>query len=141
MVGVYLNKFHKNAENFRLSRKQELAVLEFLKPSNATVKIVSKKIGISERTLYNWLNIPQFQDRLAEERRKIVKKGYDLLVQNLLSAVECLKDLLSSATETIKLRASQSILDYNIKIGEIRTLEKRLEKLEQLTNEKDTVSY
>ena len=43
MVGVYLNKFHKNAENFRLSRKQELAVLEFLKPSNATVKIDSKK--------------------------------------------------------------------------------------------------
>jgi transposase-like protein len=136
-----LNKLHKNAENFRLSGKQEQAILEFLKPTNTTVKIVSKKIGVTERTLYNWLNIPQFQDRLDEERRKIVKKGYDLLEQILLSAVECLKDLLSSEMESIRLRASQSILDYNIKIGELRVIEKRLRKLEQLTSEKDTVSY
>ncbi|HET8686414.1 MAG TPA: hypothetical protein VFM18_07085, partial [Methanosarcina sp.] len=53
------------------------------------------------------------------------------LKARLNTVVERLSELLDSATESIKLRASQTILDYNIKIVETEELKERLKALEE----------
>ncbi|MGE5444532.1 MAG: phBC6A51 family helix-turn-helix protein [Ignavibacteriales bacterium] len=119
------------AGNGRLSAKQERAILELANPSNRTVEDVAKKIGVGERTLYRWLTLPHFEKCLSEEREKLRDQAFSNLKARLNTAVERLGGLLDSETESIKLRASQAILDYNIKIVKTEELEERLKALEE----------
>lgn len=119
------------SENDRLSAKQERAILELANPSNRTVEDVAKKIGVGERTLYRWLTLPHFEKCLREEREKLRDEAFSNLKARLNTAVERLGGLLDSETESIKLRASQVILDYNIKIVETEEIEERLKALEE----------
>lgn len=111
-------EFHKNSENFRLSRKQEQAILELVNPANKTLVRIAKKIGVTERTLYNWLNLPHFNKRLAQERKKLAKQGFDTLKANVNLAALTLGDLLRNKSPNIRLRASQVIIENTFKLLE-----------------------
>ncbi len=119
------------AEHGRLSAKQEKALLELVNPSNKTVEGVAKKIGVGERTLYRWLTLPHFKQRLEEEKKKLRHQALDELKATLNSAVSALRELLGSANESIRLRGAQSVIDFNLKLGEIQDVEQRLARLEE----------
>lgn len=123
-----MQEFQEISGNCRLSAKQEKAVSLLL--GNHTIAEVAKQVGVTERTLYNWLRHSDFQERLELEKKKLREQAFDKLRTTLNKAVECLENLLESKAESIKLRACQTILDYNIKLAEIKELEERLEKLE-----------
>lgn len=125
-------EFQKTSDNFRLSAKQERAVLELVNPSTGTLEEIAKRIGVSERTLYNWLSLPHFQARLQEERGRLRTEAFDKLKSTINKAVERLGELLDSDSDSIKLRSAQAILDYNIKVVEIQEAEERIAKLERL---------
>jgi transposase len=120
------------AENFRLSRKQEQAIFELVNPSAHSLAEIANKIKVSERTLYNWLKLPHFHERLREERNRLREQPFNNLKPTLNNVVERLGELLDSEIESIKLKACQTILDYNIKIAEVEELEESLTKLEGL---------
>lgn len=120
------------AENFRLSRKQEQAILELVNPSAHSLAEIANKIKVSERTLYNWLKLPHFQKRLREERTRLREQAFNNLKSTLNNAVEKLGELLDSESESIKLKACQTVLDYNIRIAELEGIEARLTRLEDL---------
>lgn len=124
-------EFQKTSDNCRLSAKQERAVLELVNPSTGTLEEVAKRIGVSERTLYNWLGLPHFQNRLQEERNRLRTEAFDKLKSTLNRAVERLSELLDSETETVRLRACQSVIDYNLKAKELGEFEERLRALEE----------
>ena len=67
------------SENVRLSAKQEKAILELVDLANKTVEDVAKKIGINERTLYRWLALPSFKERLQEERDRLREQSFNKL--------------------------------------------------------------
>lgn len=108
----------KSADNCRLSRKQEQAVLELLNPCHRTQLEIAKKLGISERTLRYWQSLPQFQDRLQQEKKQLFKQGLDNLRANFHLAAQTLGTLLVDKSPVIRLRASQTIVDYNLKLQE-----------------------
>ncbi|MGE5443281.1 MAG: hypothetical protein ACM3SR_01610 [Ignavibacteriales bacterium] len=130
-MGSEIPKVPKTSENFRLSTKQELAILELLSPDNKTLGDVATKVGVNERTIRTWLKLPHFEERLKKEREKLRDQAFTNLKARLNTVVERLSELLDSATESIKLRASQTILDYNIKIVETEELKERLKALEE----------
>jgi hypothetical protein len=118
------------AENCRLSRKQEQAIIELLDPSNKALVETAQKVGIAERTLRYWLKLPHFQEQLEHERQRLRDKAFSKLRNTLTMAVERLEELLDDANSNVKLKACQTVLDFNLKVIEIEELEKRLEKLE-----------
>lgn len=119
------------AENDRISVKQEKALLELVNPSNKTVEEVARKIGVGERTIYRWLTLPHFKERLEEEKKKLRHQALDELKATLNKAVSALRELLNSANESIRLRGAQSVIDFNLKLGEIQDVEQRLARLEE----------
>ena len=121
----------KMAENDRfLTVKQEQAILELLNPANGSLEEIAKKLGLTPRTLYRWQELPHFQDRLREERKRLRESALSKLQDLFNAAIEELSKLLKSTDEKIQLRACQIILDYNMKIVDIKELEERLERLE-----------
>jgi predicted transcriptional regulator len=127
-----MQELPKTSGNFRFSSKQELAILELLNPDNKTLEDIAVKVGVTERTIRTWLKLPHFEERLRQEREKLREQAFTNLKAALHKAVEKLGGLLDSNSESIKLRASQAILDYNIKIAETEELERRLAALERL---------
>ncbi len=126
-----MRECQKMSGNIRLSAKQEQTILEIINPANKTMEDVAKKIGINERTLYRWLTLPQFKRRLQGERNRLREQGFNKLKALLNAAVERLGNLLDDASSSIKLRASQTVVDYNIKVAEIEEVEQRLARLEE----------
>ncbi len=120
-----------SAENFRFSRKQEQAFIELLNPFNKSKGDIARKLKISERVLYNWLKIPQFIDRVKEERRKLVKQAFEDINSLTIKASKGLEELLNSGTENVRLRACQTVLNYNLKILEYQELQERITILEE----------
>lgn len=106
------------ADDCRLSRKQERAILELLNPSNRTLTDIANKVGISERTLRYWQNLPIFQKRLAQERKNLLNQGLEILKGNFTNACFVLGELLNDKSPIIRLRSCQIILEHISKLLE-----------------------
>ncbi len=122
------------AENGKVTGKQEKAIIELLNLTNKSVLGVANKLGMGERTIHRWLKQPQFQKALGESRNKLREDALERLKESVITAVECLTGLLSGK-EIIRLKASQLIIDYTLKLRETEDFDERLKKLEKILYE------
>ena len=112
-----------------LSHKQEKAIAALL--SEATVASAAEKAGVGEVTLYRWLKLPDFLAAYREARREVVEKAVAQMQQSSWAASATLIRLLGSSSDSIRLRAAQTILDQANKGLELIDFEERLTALEQ----------
>jgi hypothetical protein len=112
--------------NDRLSHKQVQAILALI--GNNTILKVAELVGTTERTIYRWLALPNFKEQLRKERDRIRAEAFDSLKGLLNKAVERLDKLLDADSESIMLKACQTVLDYNINTGEVQPLTTRSEE-------------
>jgi len=112
-----------------LTPKQGRAIAALL--SETTVAGAAEKIGISEVTLHRWLKQPAFKAAFRAARRELVEKAIALLQQGSSAASATLIRLLSSGSDSVRLRAATAILDQANKGLELIDFEERLTALEQ----------
>ena len=117
----------------KLTRKQEQAIAALL--SEATVGAAAEKAAVSEVTLYRWLKLPDFRADYREARREGVEKAIAQLQQSSWAAATTLIRLLASGSDSVRLRAAQSILDQANKGLELLDFEERLAALERQAEE------
>ena len=116
----------------KLTPKQERAIRALLE--HKSVGEAAASIGVGERTLYRWLADPTFRQALSAAEGDLL----DVATRRLLSlqdaAISTFAGMLSDdneASATVKLRAAQAVLDYLLKLRELRDIEQRLTALEQ----------
>ena len=113
----------------KLTRKQEQAIAALL--SEATVASAAEKAGVGEVTLYRWLKLDDFMAAYREARREVVEKAVAQLQQSSWAASTTLIRLLGSGSDSVRLRAAQTILDQANKGVELLDFEERLAALER----------
>ena len=113
----------------KLTRKQEQAIGALL--SEQTLGGAAEKAGVSEVTIRRWLKLPEFLAAYREARREVVEKSVAQLQQSSWAASTTLVRLLGSSSDSIRLRAAQTILDQSNKGLEMIDFEERLSALEQ----------
>lgn len=118
----------------KLTRKQEQTIAALL--SEATVGAAAEKVGVGEVTLYRWLKMPEFLMAYREARREVVEKAVAQLQQSSWAASTTLVRLLGSGSDSVRLRAAQTILDQANKGLEMLDFEERLAALEQQTEQR-----
>jgi len=116
-----------------LSHKQEQAIAALL--SETTITAAAEKVGVSEVTLHRWLKLPHFVTAYREVRRQAVEKGTAQIQQASWAASTTLVRLLGSGSDSVRLRAAQTILDHANKGVEVLDFEERLEALERQAEE------
>ena len=111
-----------------LPSEQQQAIQGFL--TCRTRKAVAKFAGVPERTLYRWLNKPEFADALREAKRAAHAHAVARLNQMTLSAVDTMEDLMNdpSILPNIRLRAARNILQCAAQSVALET-EARLDRL------------
>jgi hypothetical protein len=122
----------------KLGRKQEAAIAALL--SQRTIEDAARVAGVGTRTLFRWLEVPEFREAYLQARRQTFGQGSARLQQATGAAVSVLLTLMldGNAPAATRARAAHSVLDLAAKSLELEDLEVRLQRLEQIEREKNS---
>lgn len=95
-----------------------------------SVTDASEKADVSRKTVYRWLDDDDFKSQVLERQNETLERVSKRLSALALQGLETLSELMTSDDESIRLRASSSVLSRFTEILELLRLEKRLEVLE-----------
>lgn len=114
-----------------LPTKQELALRAVI--SHPTLKEAALAAGISETTLWRYMQDESFSRRLREARRDAVNHAIIRLQRASSDAVTVLHDLMmkTDAPASARITAARTVLDYSIRAIEIDELKGRIDQLEE----------
>jgi hypothetical protein len=117
-------------DNALISGKQQRAILALL--STNTVAEAAARAKVGERTLWRWLGDPMFRVQLAGAEADMLDAATRRLLQLQGSAIETVQAIMQDGEESasVRLRAAQAVLDYLLKLRELRNVEQRLTALE-----------
>ena len=115
----------------QFGRKKEEAVVALL--TQRSIEEAAKSIGIAPRTLVNWLKLPEFQAAYREARRTAYGQAIARLQQATSAAASTLMKVMvdQGTPASVKVRASEAILNHAAKAIEIEDIEARVRALEE----------
>lgn len=119
-----------------LTAKQEKAIAALL--SEVTFAAAATKLGISERTLYTWLNEPAFKEAYRVACRASVQQVIVQLQNASNNALSVLLEIMNDKKEkaSTRLTAAKTLLERGIKAFELEDLAQRVEVLESQSGDK-----
>ena len=100
-----------------------------------SIEEAAKKAKVSRGSIYNWMKDENFHKTLQKERDILFYESLDLLKQATTKAVKEFLNLLESENENTRRLAAKEILIQSLKIAEIRDLEIRMGRIENLIRE------
>jgi hypothetical protein len=114
----------------KLTRKAEQAIAALLE--HPTMAEAARSCGVSERSLWRWLQREDFQKRYREAQRAVVDSAITKLQAATLRAVETLERNLTCGNFFAENAAAQAILTHSFKAMELQEMQQRIERLEQI---------
>lgn len=120
----------------KLGRKKEEAIAALL--SHRTVEDAGRACNRRARTLYRWLNEPEFRAAYLNARRAAFSQSIGRLQQASSAAVSTLLKVMvdPGAPASARVRAAEAVLDHTAKGIELEDLEERLAAIETDRNSK-----
>jgi DNA-binding phage protein len=112
-----------------LSARQRLALP--IIAAEPTIDGAADKIGVTRKTVYEWLKQESFKQALEVARKDYVESAFRTLRLAAKRAAEKIVKHVDCSDERISLRAAEDIIEFTQKALENDELEKRIEALEQ----------
>jgi hypothetical protein len=114
-----------------LRPKQEEAILALL--NNRNVEETAHAVKITTRTLYRWLNEPEFDKAYRKARRKAFGQATARLQQASSAAVSVMMKTMvdTNAGASVRLRAADMVYSHAAKAIEIEDIDARVSELER----------
>lgn len=118
----------------KLTHRQQRAIIALL--STKSITEAAAQIGVTEKTIYQWMNQPAFKAGLISAEGEIIDRATRRLLTLHDQAINVFDEIMGDddCAPGTKLRAAQSILDYLLKLRELRNVEARLAALEEKVN-------
>jgi hypothetical protein len=110
------------------SRKKQLAVAALL--SSGTIEQAAQKVGVSERTLNEWLADPGFARLYRTACQRVVEHAITVLQQTCSKAVLTLYQSLEADNPNVRVRAATVLIEQSLNALEKRSILQRLDELE-----------
>lgn len=98
-----------------------------------TIRAAGEASGVSETTLWRWLQLSEFQRRYRAARRQIVESSIGRLQKSCDDAVHALRMIITdqSAPAAARVAASRVVLEQSLRALELEDLTERIERLEE----------
>ena len=113
----------------KLSRKQEQAIAALL--AEPTIPAAAKVVGVSESTLWRWLQQASFRARYRAARTHVVDAAIGTLQRATTKAVAALERNLECGQPSVEVSAARAILDGAMRALELFDLAERIDALER----------
>jgi hypothetical protein len=98
--------------------------------ASSSIKDAGREAGASTRIIYTWLDDPAFERLISRYRSKLIAETLGKLAAIACKAVAALELALESASDSVKVRAADCILNQLMRIREATELEARIAELE-----------
>lgn len=120
----------------KITRKMESAIASLL--TAPTIAEAAHAVGVSEQTLWRWLQQDEFNDRYREAKRMAVAQAVARLQQATTQAVSTLEDVMSSdeSPTSSRVAAAKTVLEMAFRAVEIEDMATRIEELEAIAKDK-----
>lgn len=112
----------------KLSRKQDLAISALL--SCDKVADAAEQAGVSEKTLYRWMQEPEFKAAYRAARQAVLQASIGALQAASSEGVATLRRNLTCGTPSVEVQAAAKLLDQCFKAAELHDIIERLEEIE-----------
>jgi len=124
-----------NIEKKSLTPRQSKAINLILE-GQLSIESISSEIGINKSTIHRWLKRDNFKEKLEQKRQEVFEEGLNSLKAAMDKAAKKLIELLNSKDENIRRLTAKEILNFSLKSFEIQNLEKRIEIIEEILQQK-----
>lgn len=113
-----------------LTKGQRRAIEALL--NTKSVREAAELAELGERTVFRYLGDPFFRQQLSAAEGDLIDQATRRLLALQGAALDTFEGVLASeeASDTVRLRAAQSVLDSLLKLRELRNIEARLVALE-----------
>jgi hypothetical protein len=112
----------------KLPRKQEQAIAALLR--QPTILKAAEEVGVSEKTLREWMAEPSFARAYRKARAQVVEHAVGVLQQTTGKAVATLYESLSCDSPAARIRAAQVLLEQSVAAVRMSEVLDRLDALE-----------
>jgi hypothetical protein len=112
-----------------LSARQRLALP--IMTAAPTIEGAAEKIGVTRKTVYEWLKQEPFKRALEESRKEYVESGFRTLRLAAKQAAGKIVNHLDSSDEKVSLRAAEDIIDFAKEFISLEDHERRIKELEE----------
>lgn len=116
-------------EKIQLSSNQ-IKVINYLL-QNDSIEAASKKAKVARGTIYAWMKLEAFKNRLEDGRKEIYTEGLNALKVATRKASMTLIELLDNSDRNTRRLAAKEIINFAIKAVELKELEERLSVIEE----------
>lgn len=117
-------------ESTRLTVKQDKAVL--LHVRGCLQREIAAELGVSLRTVQNWMQLPEFQERLRISRDSLWTETLDLLIASSKDSVKALAGCLEDENPYVRISAARTLIQHGRYAAENKKLLVKIEELERL---------
>ncbi len=97
--------------------------------TGVSIREAAEQCGMSERTAYRRRQAPEFMARVTKLRDDMISEALGRLADSMSEAAVALRDLLK--TESIRLSAARSLLEFGIKVRDDVEIVARIQALEE----------
>jgi len=116
------------------ARKEAQAIIALLE--HPTIAAAATACGVSERSLWRWLQDADFQKKYREAQRAVVDGAIGELQAATIEAVKTLRRNLNCGNSFAENSAAQAILTHSFKAIELSELRAEIEEIKRMLGEK-----
>ena len=125
-------ELHNFTENY--SSREE--IVAFAIASGKPFNQITEEYSLSRKTLYNWLEKPEFQKLVAQHRKQLVGEASHAAIAQMNQSVQTMRALMESAgMETVRLAAAKSLWEIGHGAHEMFDLKGKIDELESWVEE------
>lgn len=93
-----------------ITKDQDIMIEMLLQGEN--ISDISKKIGCTRQSIYNWKDKPHIKAELDTRRRDLKKSAHNLIARDICTYVDNIKDLANNSTDQrVRLQANKYLID------------------------------
>lgn len=102
-----------------------------------TIKEASQQSGVPERTIYTYMQKPDFKQQLNEAKNKMLERTIAKLSSSTTEAADVLNEIMNdkAANPQVRVSSARSVLEFASKYTETLDIVQRLEALERQSAE------
>ena len=99
--------------------------------SGKNTKQAARSAGVTERTAYRWLSLPELKSELTMAQAAILGDATRRMERLLDSSLEVLEGLLKSENELVRARGVEMVFKHYVAMKSANELEARLSEIER----------
>jgi hypothetical protein len=112
-----------------LSARQRLALPVIA--AEPTIEGAAEKIGVTRKTVYEWLKQEPFKRALEEARKEFVESAFRTMRLSAKVAADKIVKHVDSTDEKVSLRAAEDIIEFAKEFISLEDHERRIRELEE----------